>query len=506
MPSSNGLRTWGLLLLGLLCAFPCLGQVRLGEAPRFEYRFRTDFEYRYRGADLSVEDGLYKNGIDFCRDFLDRPPLASLYLAYGGAEGLGVELGLSLQRQWSLEPQFTSTNLFPLGIAKNPLAVENGFVSLGILSYSSPTMEIKLGRQKVDFSDGLAGGLLPTPRLPYLDALKVHGDIGRLGVDWLLSSLRALPALRVLSEGSYVYPDVQPNGVASYTDGDQYYYGFEDGSAWAGDGSKLGNPTTILEALHRYTWSFEGLTIGGSAHVMYARRNNRYSLIDLFPVISWHQALLYQINMSMLLDARWEPLPGLWFAGQAGLDDFNANLVGINDNDASTIGACVLGGGYKGSGPHGSLELYAEAGYTHFLWGNYDGSQNPPRDKNPFLRFIYRYTVDGGSVLLPLTSPYGPGALWFRTMGEWRPRGGAFSLGWDLLALSKNSLANLVTTPYYTELEATAAGERILFLSLQAPLVWRRGIFDCRLTPELVVKDGSLGFQVSVGAGLVMGR
>lgn len=467
--------------------------------PVFEYRLGSDLEYRYRTADFSIENSVQKNGIDFTRDFLDRPPLLGVYMSFGYPEGLKAEVGMAIRRQWSLERGFSDTNLFPVGVANNPIAIENGFVELGSLSWNAPGLSLSLGRQKVDYSDGLKGALLPSLRIPYLDSFKFHGDIGPLGIDWLLSTIRAVPAVDGV--------DVKPNGVDELTaaPGETYYYGFENGSAWAGDTDRLGNPTTIMEALHRFTWDFGGVELGASAHVMYARRNNRFGIIDILPVVSWHQAVLAQINMSMLLDARWDISPSLWLAAQAGFDDFNANMVGINDNDASTIGAAVLGGGYSAETPSGTFKLYAEAGLTHFLWGNYDGTQNPPKDINPFLRFIYRYVVDGGSVLIPLTSPYGPGALWFESSGEWMAGNTGFGVGYEVLLLSRNTAANLIDTPYYGDLSAVAGADQVLFASLAVPVRWRKGIVECSLTPELSVKDGEVGFLVSAGAGIRLG-
>ena len=50
-------------------------------------------------------------------------------------------------------------------------------------------------------------------------------------------------------------------------------------------------------------------------------------------------------------------------------------------------------------------------GYTHYLWGNF--ALAPGTNVDSTARAIDRFYLDGGNALLPLTSPYGPGATWF---------------------------------------------------------------------------------------------
>ena len=96
---------------------------------------------------------------------------------------------------------------------------------------------------------------------------------------------------------------------------------------------------------------------------------------------------------------------------QAGLQSLNLSQIDVHNQSAPTIPAAI------GSVEYGfilqtglTLGLRVEVGYTHYLWGNF----GPDPDGNPdtLARAIDRYYLDGGNAILPLTSPYGPGATW----------------------------------------------------------------------------------------------
>mgnify|MGYP001439732156 CR=1 FL=1 len=149
---------------------------------------------------------------------------------------------------------------------------------------------------------------------------------------------------------------------------------------------------------------------------------------------------------------------------------------------------------------------FAESGFAHFLWGNYDGTQNRPEDVNPLLRFIYRYVVDGGAVLMPLSSPYGPGAVWARASVDWSPPGSGLDLGVEVLYLSKNSAANLIDTPYYTGLEETAGAPRVDYLSVALPFRWRRDALVLSAQPSVMAMDGDAWIELACGVGFRLGQ
>jgi hypothetical protein len=90
---------------------------------------------------------------------------------------------------------------------------------------------------------------------------------------------------------------------------------------------------------------------------------------------------------------------------QFGLDDINTGGIGVGDTGTPTIHAGIAGLQYARRLSFAVLDLYAEAGYTHYLWGSFNY-------KWYLGRAIYRLELDQGTRALPLTSPYGPGAAW----------------------------------------------------------------------------------------------
>ena len=88
----------------------------------------------------------------------------------------------------------------------------------------------------------------------------------------------------------------------------------------------------------------------------------------------------------------------------------------------------------------GGLQNAAEFVATHYLWGSYD-------DAWALSRSIYRLWTDAGSLLLPLTSPYGSGRRSFETRLalDLPPR---LCVSLSTLLLAGDPSVDLVTTPY----------------------------------------------------------
>jgi hypothetical protein len=339
----------------------------------------------------------------------------------------------------------------------------------------------------VDFDDGLKGSLYPSPRLPYIDAFQAKGKLGRLGMDWIVATSRAT--------GSWDGVDVDPNSelnptqypLGAATPANQEPYGFMSDP----------NPTIIIEALHRFTWDFGKFQLGAAGHVVYARRNNYFLITDFLPVMSWHQSDVMSNNMTLLVDASWEPFEGLRIMADAGLDEVNARTFGVNDSGSPTVPACVLGANYTRPLGQGTLDAYLEAGYTHWLWGNYNGYNDAPGDGDPLAREQYRLPMNAGDGLIPMTSPYGPGATWGLFSGSWKPEDSDLRFGFDLLVLSKVIAANLI---YTDPLGSPPDMTRFLFVDAAIPVSWSIGSFELYAKPALLTRDGTWWTEITLGA------
>jgi hypothetical protein len=453
-----------------------------------------DIDYRYRSADELVEPYQDKSGIDLMRDFFDLPPFASFRLDVGSPTGLGAAIGGDIRRELATIGFFDDSNLPIDGTAGYAIAFERPFVSLGALWWKSPDFDVELGRDKVHYGDDLEGSIYPSARLPYLDALQTRWNIGPFKLEWMVSTMDAVE--------SYDGIDVNPNeglNPADYPDAGEdpsleapdMPYGFFDDP----------NPTVIVEELHRFSWNFGKLEIGTGSNMLIARRNNYIQLTDFLPFSSWHQTQILSNNLTVYLDATWKPYDCLTVAAEGGLDDFNANSIGIPDSGVPTIPALVVGARYADSFAPGKVSAYFEAGYTHYLWGNFSGTSDAPYDEDPLAREQYRFLVVNGSALLPLTSPYGPGAMWLSAKGSLALAGSGLEIGADILVLSKNTEANLIDTPYAAD-PAVANAPRILFVSASVPVSYRMGSFTIYAEPDLCSRDGTVWFECSLGGRL----
>jgi hypothetical protein len=447
------------------------------------FGFDLDLSYEYRWAPsggLLIEDTPVKSGADLERDYFDRAPFGRMSLGYGGKEGFSLALETTFRNQWAGDYD-KADNLPIIGESGDPFQVENFFLTRGVLYWRSPRFDFALGRDSVDYGGFLYGSLLPSTRLPYLDNARARVKFGKFTLDWMVATIQA-----VESWDSY---DVDPNASASSTNA--VAYGFESSAT----------PTTIVEGLNRFSWKLGALVLAVTDHAMMARRNNQFYFTDLFPVSSRHQTAISGTNNSMVFDAAWRPLPGLDVEAQAGLDDINANLIGISDTGTPTIDAYVAGARYRGLSGIGSFSVQAEAGYTHYLWGNYSGVGIDANNYvNPFLRFQYRYLCDAGAILLPLTSPYGPGAVWCKAGGSLALGSSGFTLGAELLYLAKNPLANLITTEVYDN-TTTGAADYIHYLELSLPAKYQYRSLLLGLSPALLWREGDCSFELTALAG-----
>ena len=342
----------------------------------------ASFEYTYRTRNVNFDPGLPTEIqiLDLQRLFLQQLPLASAMLDYSRDSGFELGISAKVEREYFLDP-FNATNLWESDpAAGNPLAIENQDIMRGFIWYDFHPLQVTLGRDMVSIGPG-SHSLFPSMDLPYLDMLRLRLPVGRLTGDLLISTLenrqRGNPA------GDVTLVSTEP---------------------------QFGT-TLILMAMHRYEYAFDFVRVGIGALAVYARLGNAYSLGDIFPVFSWHQADIGSNHLTLVADVSWMPLPGLSIEGQAGVQSVNLGAIGVTNQAVPTIPAAIVTIGYKFVLPaHLKLDSSCEVGYTHYLWGNF--SPDPYGNPDMLARDIDRYYLDGGNVILPLNSPYGPGATW----------------------------------------------------------------------------------------------
>jgi hypothetical protein len=220
----------------------------------------------------------------------------------------------------------------------------------------------------------------------------------------------------------------------------------------------------------------------------------------------------------MILDASWAVWRGLSLSAMVGFDDISARSFGIPDGDIPTIPGAVVGADYSlplaGNAATGKIfmNLHLEGGYTHYLWGNfhYDDPpfDDPAKPKLLLPKAIYRYAPNHSAVVYPLTSPYGPGAVWAAFAAEFTFPERSLRAGLDFLFLTKNSEVNLVDTVYSID-DATKDIPRVYNCALSLPAVYTWRWFDFSFAPGFRllagpggVKDASFEFTVGVRFGM----
>lgn len=476
----------------------------------YNIAFAVGYEHTLRSDELLFEDTTktYKNGIDIQRNYFEELPLADLTIEGGsaceGENGFGIAGQVKIKPEWSGN-YFLSNNL---PIANGEASVEGNLFSRSVVYWKSPSFGIAFGRDQVDYNGILEGGLLASARLPWLDALRGYGILGRFRLD---SMIATIPAVKAWDNN-----DITPEPG----------YGFGTDPVTGTDTDTDPYATTIVEAMSKIGWHFgpeQGpgmFTLSLADHAMLARYQNRFYLTDLFPFISRHQASIPQTNNSMVISLHWQPFPWMQVAGQAGYDDINLNPVGVSDTGTPTIDAYAVamklnfplsksvGFDTENKGLHSdisqSLEVYLEGGYTHWLWGNYDGTQAHPNDVNYFLRFIYRYPrYLGGSILLPLTSPYGPGVVWVQSHGTFNIEGkllnqsAHLALGYRFLFLDMNSEANLIDTEVYDN-TTTEEAARSYAVRVSLPISLTYGSIFSTIEPAYLWRDGLSAFELDL--------
>ncbi|MDY7029886.1 MAG: hypothetical protein SVR04_16465 [Spirochaetota bacterium] len=442
------------------------------------------YEHYLRG------DAVYTKDIDYYRSYIAAEPFFSWALSAGSDGGTGIHVSADLARQ-SDPNAYPENNLFE-SEEGDPVAVENYFITTGYVTHRSGDLLFQFGRTPMHFGGSDFSSVLPSDRLPYMDAFYYTWSFGPLKMASFFSSLYNSAGGSEIDEMS---ANVTTDGII--------YYDSEDvnGNYDWNERSVAFDSTMILVAMHRFEWAFERLRLGMTALHLSSREDNGFHIGDIFPVFSWHNGQVGVHNMSLVLEASLAPLRGLELFAQAGYDDINSeDITGVGDTDIPTIPAYLLGAKYSHMIGDVPVEYLLEGGYTHYLWGNFH--EFDPKRGNYLSRAIYRYLRDAETVLLPLTSPYGPGALWIRADVTLR-----FTPSWGAALITetvfRNTQADLVTTAYAASEDVeNAAMELWGYYAVKADYSKDLGDncrFSIYVSPAILVRDAAVWPELNIG-------
>jgi hypothetical protein len=396
---------------------------------------------------------------DWEHEFLDRKPLWRLDMSMARSDRAAILIEAVLKRQYL--DDLPVWNL-PGSQEGNPVALENDQVARGLFWYDFGPLQLELGRDRVHFGT-LRSSLLPSSRLPFLDMLRLTLPLGNLTMDLLVSSLQNRRAV------DDVDLSANPN--------------FEFGK------------NVILANLHRFEYDFGRVRAAVTGLSIFVREKNGFALADFFPVFSWHASQYRPFNLSLVFDLEAVLAPGLRLMAELGFDDINTSGIGVGDAAIPTIPAVIAGLEFLRPLRRAELRLYAEAGYTHYLWGNFDDESHAV-----LARAIYRLYLDDGTRTMPLTSPYGPGAIWAFAEAALCGRDG---LSGSLCAelVFTNPHVDLLHTVYQTDSAAGALANKTGTLRLGVkvryhPWKW----LEVYTRPQVTLQPEGPGMEVVLGA------
>ena len=390
--------------------------------------------------------------MDFAHEYLDREPLWQLTLSWSRAGRAAVVAQAFLHREYLGSSDWN----LPGSTSGNPVALENRHVSKGYLWYNFDPLQVEFGRDVVHFGP-LRSSLLPSDRLPFLDLLRLTLPLGRLTMDLMISSLESVAVAGELpAPGGYAF-----------------------------------GRNIILANLHRFEYDFGFLRAAVSGLVVLAREDNFFVLADFFPVFSWHAADINPNNLSLIFDLDAVLFPGFRVMAQFGFDDISTEGIGVGDSDIPTIFAGIAGLEYYRPLSFAGLKLYAETGYTHYLWGSF-------HEKWYLERAIYRLELDRGAQALPLTSPYGPGTVWVNAeaaLEDW----GAFTARLSGELVFRNPQANLTTLLY--AIDPAVAGAALQgTLTVKGELRFRWRWLEAYAEPAFFYRSSGSWLELALGA------
>jgi hypothetical protein len=401
----------------------------------------------------------WQDSSDWVHEYLEREPLWRLDMSWARLDKAAFFIEAHLSREYRSDLPYWN---LPAHLPGNPVALENDQLARGFVWYNAGPLQIELGRDKVHFGP-LRSALLPSSRLPFLDLLRLVLPVGNLTMDLMISSLQNRQGVDDLDLS--VSPEIQFRS------------------------------NIIFVNQHRFQYDFGRIRAAVTGLGIFVRPNNAFALADFFPVSSWHATQYRPFNLSLVFDLDAALFPGFRLMTQFGFDDVNAtDLFGVGDAPIPTIPAAIVGFEFERRLPRGGLELYGELGYTHYLWGNFDDES-----RAILARAIYRLFLDQDVRLMPLTSPYGPGAIWTNLAASWRWRRGLCT-GLFTELVFRNPEVDLVHTPYVKDpaLNALANKAGTLKLGLEArfrPWKW----LELYTRPALSTGFEGTGMEVVLG-------
>ena len=439
----------------------------------------TAYEHRFSSREVLFGEREMPNFEDVRRAYLNFSPVISLSAASGTFNGIWIGAQFDIRPSW--EDDYDPMNNF---FTKVDIAYD--LVKRGIFAWNGSYLNVFFGRDTVHWGNPQGSSFYPSALLPFLDSLRMNVPLGPFSFDYMLGTIMPKRSrFRDVGDAARKYfPDATPKNPLGP------YFGYMN------DDSEQ-NPSVILLAAHRFQWNFGRIKAGIGGTIVYARANNQFLITDILPVIIYHNSDSVPNNLSMMLDAEWTIIPGLSLSVMMGFDDINAKSVGIPDDGIPTIPGALLQLEYS-AGNNKFFQSYTlEAGYTHYLWGNF-AYKGPDIWCGVYLaRAIYRYTPNKYAVLLPLTSPYGPGALWGKFNGSVIFPDRHIKAGAELLFLAKNSRVNLVDTPYLADDSLNSFDQFYFTLDIPLSYTWRNLEFS--ISPALLCGTGGTAIECTLG-------
>jgi hypothetical protein len=436
------------------------------------------YEHRFTTNSFTIDDtSKMANAEDFRRAFLNFSPVISLGAAAGPFTGPWVAARFDIRPAWTNDFS-PSSNFF------KEVDITYDILKQGIFAWNGTYVNFFAGRDTIHWGNPRGASFYPSKLLPYVDSIRLNVPLGPFSFDYMLGTI--IPKKAQYHDVYDVnYTATPPSPGKPYTD----YFGFLNDP----------NPSTILVAAHRFQWNFGRLKAGIGGTVVYVRANNAFHITDILPVMVYHNADIAPNNLNMVLDLSWAIFSGFSVSAMLGFDDISARTFGIPDGDIPTIPGGILQADYSATAESVFMDFHLEGGYTHYLWGNFHFDDPPfTQPEVRLARAIYRYGPNHYAVLLPLTSPYGPGVTWGKInanffFSERRIRAGA-----EFLLLTKKRDVNLVDTEYSMN-DPTQYSPRIWYGAFQVPLSYTWKNLEFSVSPGILFGTSDFAVECTLG-------